>query len=114
AAVVLNYNTPDDTLLAVRSLLASKRRLDDVIVVDNGSTRACGDVLGPGVVYLATDRNLGFSGGINVGIRAALDRGADVVFLVNSDVIVSPDCVGRLETAADRSADVGVVGPVVL
>jgi hypothetical protein len=36
AAVVLNYNTPDDTLLAVRSLHASRRPLDHLIVVDNG------------------------------------------------------------------------------
>ena len=114
AGVVLNYNTPDDTFLAVSSLLASKRRLDDVIVVDNGSTRACGEMPGTGVVYLATDRNLGFSGGVNVGIRTALDRGADAVFLVNSDVVVAPDCVARLERAAARAANIGIVGPVVL
>jgi GT2 family glycosyltransferase/glycosyltransferase involved in cell wall biosynthesis len=114
AAVVLNYNTPDDTFLAVRSLLASKRRLDDVIVVDNGSTRDCRAMLGPDVVYVATGRNLGFSGGVNVGIRAALGRGADAVFLVNSDVIVAPDCIERLERAADRAPDIGVLGPIVL
>src|SRR5262249_6774408 len=35
AAVVLNYHTPDDTYLAVRSLIASRRPLDEIIVVDN-------------------------------------------------------------------------------
>src|SRR5206468_4043369 len=35
AAIVLSYRTPDDTFLAVRSLLASKRPIDEVIVVDN-------------------------------------------------------------------------------
>jgi len=65
-------------------------------------------------VYVATGRNLGFSGGVNVGIRTALDRGADAVFLVNSDVIVAPDCVDRLEAAADRAADAGIIGPAVL
>jgi GT2 family glycosyltransferase len=114
AAVVLNYNTPDDTFLAVRSLLASKRRPDDIIVVDNGSTRGCRDLVEPGVVYRATEKNLGFSGGVNVGIRVALDRGADAVFLVNSDVIVAADCLEHLEGAADRRPDVGIVGPVVL
>src|SRR5262249_6317810 len=38
AAVVLNYRTPDDTLLAVKSLLASRRPIEDVFVVDNDAT----------------------------------------------------------------------------
>jgi len=35
AAVVLNYRTPDDTLLAVKSLLASRRAIDEIIVIVN-------------------------------------------------------------------------------
>jgi GT2 family glycosyltransferase/glycosyltransferase involved in cell wall biosynthesis len=117
AAVVLNYNTADDTFLAVKALLASKRRLDDIIVVDNGSAQPCREMLEPvrsEVEYVATGANLGFPGGVNVGIRAALARGAGGVLLVNSDVIVAPDCVERLEAAASRASDVGIVGPVVL
>ena len=47
AAVILNYNTPDDTLLAVRSLQASRRPLDHIIVVDNGPGDACEQALAP-------------------------------------------------------------------
>ena len=47
AAVILNYNTPDDTLLAVRSLQASRRPLDHLIVVDNGPGDACEQALAP-------------------------------------------------------------------
>src|SRR5260221_10661782 len=115
AAVVLTYRTPDDTLLAVRSLLASRRTLDEIIVVENDAGETVGAGEGPAglsasahgeaveagrlaglgrkrdlvqVNSVRTGRNLGFSGGVNVGIRAALERGADAVLLVNSDVIV--------------------------
>jgi len=117
AAVVLNYRTADETLLAVKALLASRRRFDDVIVVDNGCDEDCKHALTPiarQLEYIATGRNLGFSGGVNVGIRAALDRGADAVMLVNSDVIVPPDCVGHLEASLERMVRPAIVSPVVL
>ena len=66
------------------------------------------------IVYLPTGSNLGFSGGVNVGIRAALERGADVVMLVNSDVVIAPDCVEHLEQSLARAPHAGIAGPVVL
>lgn len=117
AAVVLNYRTPDQTQLAVRSLLASHRPIDDLIVVDNDDppdSRNDVSPLGTRVRWIDTGRNLGFSGGMNVGIRAALASGADRVLLVNSDVIVHRDCVEELERCLDSSAGAGIVGPVVV
>ena len=116
SAIVLNYRTPDDTLLAVKSLLASRRPIDDVIVVDNDSTGSAGDRLSSvrsQIAYLPSGRNLGFSGGMNLGIREALARGADRVLLVNSDVIVPPDCIGRLERCLETQR-AGIAGPVIL
>jgi GT2 family glycosyltransferase/glycosyltransferase involved in cell wall biosynthesis len=116
AAVVLNYRTPDDTLLTVSSLLASDRPIDDLIVVDNGDGRDLGEALGElgrRVHCEPTGANRGFSAGMNAGIRIALDRGADRVLLVNSDVIVPPDCVAQLERALDEAPRAGIVGPVV-
>jgi GT2 family glycosyltransferase len=127
AAVVLNFRTPDDTLLAVRSLRASRRHIDTIIVVDN-SPGGSGGLPGSDrvddlrrvledvwteITYLPTERNLGFSGGMNVGIREALAKGADRVMLVNSDVIVPPDCVERLEEGLEAPG-AGIVGPIVL
>ena len=121
AAVVLNFRTPGDTFLATRSLLHSARVPDDVIVVDNDSSPAGAEALEAirsRVTYIRTGVNLGFSGGMNAGIEQALARGADRVLLVNSDVIVAPDCIGRLELALDATSStgrvVGVAGPVVL
>jgi hypothetical protein len=116
AAVVLNFRTPSDTVLAVKSLLASRRPLDQVVVVDNDTNEnACDalDALRRPVTYLLTGANLGFAGGVNVGIREALARGADRVLLVNSDVIVPPDCIERLERAIEEPG-IGIVGPTVV
>ena len=117
AAVVLNYRTAEQTFFATRSLLLSRRPVDRIIVVDNSDTDDCREVLRPfldRITYVRTGANLGFSGGMNTGIRKALAGGADAVLLVNSDVIVPADCIGTLERAlaADRAA--GIAGPVVL
>jgi GT2 family glycosyltransferase len=116
SAVIVNYRTPDDTVLAVQSLLASSRRVDEIVVVDNDVVESARDVaarFGSGITYLHTGSNRGFSGGVNVGIRAALDRGADCVLLVNSDAVLSCDCLERLERAFDDAPTAGIIGPLV-
>ena len=114
AAIVLNYGTPAYTLAAVASLRISQPRIDDLIIVDNDPDDECRRALAvdPAVTYLSTEQNLGFSGGMNVGIRTALARGADAVLLVNSDATVPPDCLAHLVEALESTADAGIAGPV--
>ena len=117
AAVVLNYQTPDETLLAVRSLLASARFFDDVIVVDNASDEALTIALRElldRITVISTGSNLGFSGGVNVGIREARRRGATHVLLVNSDVLFAPAALDTLLDALRTRPSAGIVAPVVL
>jgi GT2 family glycosyltransferase/glycosyltransferase involved in cell wall biosynthesis len=116
-AIVLNYNTPEATLLGVRSLLASRQALASILVVDNSEDVECGRALrdlSHHVEYFSTEANLGYSGGMNVGIRRALAAGASHVLLVNSDMTVPPDCVGRLLEALGRNPGAGIAGPTVL
>ena len=118
AAVVLNYGTPDDTVLTVRSLLASRRPFDQIVVVDNDGTDGCRQAIASigniasQVTYIRTERNLGFSGGMNVGIQQALADGADRVLLVNSDVFVPPDCLQELEGSLASAPAAEIAGPV--
>jgi GT2 family glycosyltransferase/glycosyltransferase involved in cell wall biosynthesis len=117
AAVVLNYRTPDETVLAVRSLQSSRRPVDDIVVVDNASGDGSPELLRrrvPGVEVRTAASNEGFSAGCNLGIRAALGRGAELVLLLNGDALVDRDCLGALEAALAGSARAGIAGPVVL
>jgi GT2 family glycosyltransferase/glycosyltransferase involved in cell wall biosynthesis len=117
AAIVLNYKTPDETLLAVRSLLSSVRPFEDVIVVDNASDEALTTALRElldRINLVSTGSNLGFSGGVNVGIREARRRGATHVLLVNSDVVLAPAALDTLLDALRTHPAAGIVAPVVL
>ena len=53
------------------------------------------------------DSNLGFAGGNNVGIRRALELGADWVLVLNNDVEVEPGFLAPLLDEAARRAGRG-------
>jgi GT2 family glycosyltransferase len=117
AAVVLNYRTADQAYLAVRSLQSSFAPPGDVLLVDNhsadGSLAALQHLLQDTSVIETRD-NLGFAGGCNIGIRAALERGARFILLVNSDAVLAPDALGHLRQAMEHDANVGIAAPVLL
>ncbi len=115
AVVVLNWNGWQDTL----ACLASLQRLDyshfNLLVVDNGSTDGSVAYIQnamPSVELLQSGANLGFGGGCNVGIRHVLARGADYVWLVNSDSTVDPHALSALVQVADQNPELGSVGSV--
>jgi N-acetylglucosaminyl-diphospho-decaprenol L-rhamnosyltransferase len=117
SAVIVNFRTPDATAAAVRSVQASSRPAQDIIVVENGSgddsfERLQGAV--PGCVLLASRENGGFAAGVNQGLREALARGAELVLLLNSDATLERDALGSLERALDTCPDAGIAGPLVM
>lgn len=111
-AVVLSWNGRDDTLACLASLEGV-----EAICVDNGSGDGSVEAITdrfPDVELIATGVNLGFAGGNNVGIRRALERGADWVLLVNNDATIDPALPAALERAAALRPDAGVLAPKVL
>lgn len=116
-AVVLNYQTPQQTWLAVRSLQTSFITPRRTFVVDNGSGDDSAARLRRSlerIELIETGANLGFSGGCNAGIQAALAAGVEHVLLVNSDVVLAPDALGRLLAAMRDDPSLGVAAPVLL
>ena len=117
--VVLNWNGWRDTVRCLASLRASDYPNLHVVVIDNGSTDGSPEHLAPllGAAWgelVQAHRNLGFTGGANLGLRLALERGADYAFLLNNDATVAPDCITTLVEAAEPRPEVGFVGPKIV
>ncbi len=106
-AVVLSWNGREDTLACLESLAGV-----ETVVVDNGSEDGSPDAIAerfPDVELVRARVNLGFAAGNNVGIRRALDLGADWIVLVNNDATAAPDLVDALVAAAGRRPDAGAL-----
>jgi GT2 family glycosyltransferase len=114
--VILNTNRRDDTLATLESLAKSSYTNHKVILLDNASTDGSVETIRsqfPQVQIIKLEENLGYAGNNNVGISAAMDQGADWVFVLNEDTIVDPDCIGMMIDAAGDYPDAGILGPLV-
>lgn len=102
--IVLNWNNKGDTLACLESLVEANLLGAKVMVVDNGSTDGSAAAVRerfPGCRLIELAENCGYAGGNNVGIRAALEDGAEGVLLLNNDTCVAPDFIVPLRWIFD-------------
>ena len=117
--IVLNWNGAEDTLRCLRSLEKLTYRPFDVILIDNCSTddslkQIRSQNWAIPLHIIESSENLGFAEGNNVGIRLALDKKADYIYLLNNDTTVAPDMLDKLVSAAERWPKNGIFGPRIL
>ena len=103
--VVVAFGAPDLLLQALRPLAAL-----DVVVVDNSSRVDVRAVCRTtGVRYVDPGRNLGFAGGVNLGVRT-LGVDGDVLVL-NPDAIVQASDLDRMLTVLHADRHTAAVAP---
>ncbi len=114
--IILNTNKREDTLACLRSLDKNDASNMHTIVLDNasidGSVAAIQSEF-PLVEIIQLAENLGYAGNNNVGIKAALQRGADWIFLLNEDTTLSSNCISVLVEYGEQNPQAGITGPLV-
>lgn len=91
--------------------MSQTRACDRVLVVDNASDDGTAERLaawGARITVLRLDRNTGGAGGFSAGVRAAVEGGADRVWLMDDDVLPDPQALERLLAAEQALAARGV------
>lgn len=100
--VVLNWNGAKDTERCVESLLTQTYDYYDILIVDNGSHDTSATRLRrlakahDKVTLIENETNLGFAGGVNTGIRYALDHAYHSVALFNNDATADKNWLKEL------------------
>ena len=89
--IIVNFNGFVDTCECIESIHTCRDKNIRIIVVDNASRVDEGEIIKKkydDVIVLKSESNLGFSGGNNIGIRYAIEAGADYLLLLNNDTVV--------------------------
>src|SRR3990167_106213 len=112
--ITINHNRSENTIKLLESLKNQTEKDFEVIVIDNNSDNV-GKLMDyetpeTNIIYIKNDRNLGYSGGNNAGIKKALENGADWVLLLNNDTWVESSFIERLRAVLDSSAGSGQRG----
>jgi GT2 family glycosyltransferase len=114
AVIMLNWNGYADTVDCIESLKKITYPNFFIVIVDNASSgndvQQLRDKYGSYVDILAQDKNWGFPEGCNIGMRYAMQKGADYLLLLNNDTIVDPEFLTELVKTAEGDEKVGVVG----
>ena len=89
--VILNFNHLDELKLTLNSFNNQDYSNLKLLISDNGSADNSIEWVKenyPEVILLKNDKNLGWSGGNNVGIKYALSEKADYILLSNNDIVI--------------------------
>lgn len=114
-AVILNWNSFNETIELINQL--EKIQYDNlkILVVDNfsqkdDSRKLLKQYLKSTVELFLNDKNTGYAGGNNIGIKAALERNANFVWILNPDIRVEPDCLQHMIRTALSDSKIAAVG----
>ena len=119
AIIILNWNASADTLSCLAHVNEWHAVTPRVWVVDNASHAADRKALAEGLkvsplncTLLQNDENLGFAGGTNGGLRAALAAGDAPILLLNNDARIDDADVQQLMTTFQTHPEIGWLGPL--
>lgn len=121
AVVVLNYKGIDDTIACLTSLVNQTYKNFHIVVVENGSDDGSAERLeqltpqyNEDLTVIYNSKNLGFTGGVNIGIRWALEHDYDYVALFNNDAIAKSTWLEQLVGGMATGKKIGMVTSLLL
>lgn len=120
-AVIINWNGIYDTIQCLNSFKRVKYPDLFLLVIDNGSEqneakklREMKMNINKPIEFVRINKNLGFCGGANLGIKLALNKyKADYVLLMNNDVVVDPTFLIELINSLSEKKSYGLASPLI-
>ncbi len=112
--IVLAWNHFEDTRECLQSMMTSEGVFLDITVVDNGSTDGTYEKVQsefPLVNIVRSEKNLGVSGGYNLGIKHAIQAGANYILIANNDIKIDSCMVQHLYQFISQHDHVGIAMP---
>ena len=112
--VIVTYNGAKWIRKCLKSIFGADSPVD-VLIVDNGSSDGTQEIIinnFPQVQLIQSETNLGFGAANNIGINAALKKGAEYIFLLNQDTYFFKCSLLSLINQINTNKNIGVISPV--
>lgn len=112
--IIVTYNSMEWIDRCLSSVMESIVP-SDIIVIDNLSKDDTVSYIRsnyPQVILVESKENLGFGKGNNVGLRYALEKGYDYVYLLNQDAWIFPDTFEKLIKVNKKNPEFGMLSPM--
>lgn len=110
---ILNFHGRKDTIECLNSVekIIKDGFTLNIVVIDNGSIEKLSlPKYSFPLKILESKKNLGFSGGHNLGIKVALESGADYILILNNDTAVDKNLIKELVNSIE-DASIGIAAP---
>ncbi len=114
--IVLNYNNFSDTVETLQSAMMLAYTNNHILLVENSTKKEIPEgihQLFPDLDIIENEKNLGYAGGNNAGIRYAMQQGAEYIFVINNDITLQPDVLEKLVFAMQSDRTVAACQPLV-
>ena len=114
SALIVSHNGKEVLLQCLRAFYATADVPVEVVIVDNASTDGSAAAVAaefPKATVLVEQKNRGYGRAANMGLERCKGR---FVLLLNPDITMDPQFVGRLADFLLTRPDAGAVGPRVL
>lgn len=112
---ILHWNRPEECTRTVECFLRESEP-EFITVIDNGSApenlQRLKNLLPSGVAVLSLEKNLGWGGGHNVGLKQWLTKETSEFCVVCAhDALPDPDCLAKLVQAMQDNSQLGMICP---
>jgi N-acetylglucosaminyl-diphospho-decaprenol L-rhamnosyltransferase len=112
--VILAYGSSAEHAPLVEWLLAQGLDPETILVVHNPAEPGESAPPSADCPVLESGQNLGYAGGMNLGVEAQRKRGVEEILLLTHDVRLRQGALDEMLAAADRSPAFGVLGPALV
>lgn len=109
--VSVQYGHPEVTLEMLNSLKQISYPNIEIIIIDNASPEGNPDIVKekyPEIIYIKSEKNLGFAGGNNLGFQVAKGK---YILMLNNDTEVDQGFLEPLVDKMETNPDLGIVSP---
>lgn len=115
--IIINYNSPDDTLACIQSVEKNAKDLDPTLLVfDNSESyplkKSQFSKINLDIHFSKNSKNLGFAGAVNQGLKILVEEEFDYFFLLNNDVVLVDDSLHRMVDCLNNEVSVNIIGGI--